>query len=251
MVSVVILGSGNVAQHLIRAFGKSTLVNLVQVYSRNPLTLQNLLPSDKIISDVGQITQADLYIVSVLDDAIAQVCESLEFSGRLVVHTSGTKPIDVIPSRFKRGVFYPLQTFSKTREIDYGAIPFCLETEHPEDFRLLETVAGAISPHIYRMDSAQRKALHAAAVFVSNFTNHLYAIGNKICSENNIPFDVLKPLILETARKVMTLSPVEAQTGPAIRHDQGTIDAHLAFLGPEYRDLYEKLTHSIQNEQKL
>lgn len=251
MISVVILGSGNVAQHLIRAFLQSTHINLVQAYSRNRSALESLLPSDKITDEINKITDADVYIVSVSDDAIAQVCESLEFSDRLIAHTSGTKPMDVIPSRFRRGVFYPLQTFSKTRKIDYATIPFCLESENPADFEILSNAALAISPNIYKMDSNQRKALHVAAVFVSNFSNHLYAIGNKICRENDIPFDVLKPLIRETAEKVMTLTPAEAQTGPAIRHDNGTIESHLAFLNGEYRELYEKLTHSIQNEQKL
>ena len=128
----------------------------------------------------------------------------------------------------------------------------CLETLVPEDYAILEKVATAISDNVHAINSHQRKALHVAAVFVNNFTNYLYQLGNEICIENHVPFDILKPLILETAEKLLTLSPKEAQTGPALRNDTKTIEKHLDFLeNPEYKNLYQLLTQSIQHVKKL
>ncbi|HSN48940.1 MAG TPA: DUF2520 domain-containing protein, partial [Flavobacterium sp.] len=126
-----------------------------------------------------------------------------------------------------------------------------LESENETDFELLRIVAETISKKVYDINSVQRKALHISAVFVNNFVNHLYQIGNEICIENKLPFEVLKPLILETANKVMNLSPREAQTGPAIRNDEQTIAGHLDFLLDEnQKKIYKTLTQSIQNNGK-
>jgi predicted short-subunit dehydrogenase-like oxidoreductase (DUF2520 family) len=156
-------------------------------------------------------------------------------------------------SKNKRGVFYPLQTFSKNVAVDFSEIPICLETQIDADFAILEKVARSISDKVLNISELQRQALHVSAVFVNNFVNQLYQIGNEICLENNISFEVLKPLILETAKKLMTLSPKEAQTGPASRNDKQTIERHLKFLSDEnQRNIYKILTQSIQdNAQKL
>ena len=152
----------------------------------------------------------------------------------------------------KRGVFYPLQTFSKDKQVDFSIIPICLESEYPGDFSLLETLAKCISENVYKIDSKQRQALHVAAVFVSNFTNHMYKLGSDICNDNNIPFDILKPLIVETADKIMHLSPQEAQTGPAIRNDKKTLEKHLEFIKDQnQKNIYNTITESIQNVKKL
>jgi predicted short-subunit dehydrogenase-like oxidoreductase (DUF2520 family) len=144
-----------------------------------------------------------------------------------------------------------LQTFTKNKAVDFSQIPFCLESENDSDFELLEKVAKSISNNVFKSNEKQRKALHISAVFVNNFVNEMYRIGNEICDENKIPFEILKPLILETVNKVMTLSPKEAQTGPAKRNDKQTIEAHLDFLSNEnHAKIYKILTQSIQNNGK-
>lgn len=251
MIKVSIIGSGNVAQHLIKAFSQSAEVELVQVFSRQKESVAHLLDLDKITNDLDTLAEADLYIIAVSDDAIADISSQLPFKNHLVVHTSGSVALDNLNENNRKGVFYPLQTFSKNKEVDFKIIPICLESENATDFQLLEKVSHSISDKIFAINSEQRKALHVAAVFVNNFVNHLYEIGNDICTENQVPFEILKPLIQETADKVMTLSPKEAQTGPAKRNDTDTIEAHLSFISDEnQKNIYKILTQSIQNNAK-
>lgn len=255
MTKVIIIGSGNVAQHLIVAFQNSqnmgTEIELIQVFSRKKESISNLLDLDKITDDLATLEEADLYIIAVSDDAIADVSSQLPFKNRLVVHTSGSIPLNDLDDDNRKGVFYPLQTFTKNKEVDFKTIPICLESENATDFQLLEKVAKMISDKVFAINSEQRKALHVAAVFVNNFTNHLYQIGSEICQENQVPFDILKPLIAETAQKIMILSPEEAQTGPAKRNDTTTIEAHEAFLSDEnHLKIYKTLTQSIQHNGK-
>jgi len=251
MIKVVLIGSGNVAQHLIEAFAKSKKIDIVQVFSRQKEAVTLLLEPGKVTNDFTNLAQADLYIIAVSDDAIASVSSQLPFINRLVVHTSGSVSIDALDKKNRNGIFYPLQTFSKKADIDFSQIPICLESENETDFELLAKVADFVSNKVYKINSEQRKALHVSAVFVNNFVNHMYQIGNEICLNNKVPFDILKPLILETANKVMTLSPKEAQTGPAIRNDKQTIGSHLDFLLDENQaTIYKTLTQSIQNNGK-
>lgn len=251
MIRITIIGSGNVAQHLIKAFSASSLVEIVQAFSRKKEALSHLLDSDKIVTEFSALKSANLYIISVSDNAIAEVSSQLPFENQLVVHTSGTTSIDVLDSKNKKGVFYPLQTFSKSKEVDFSIIPICLETEDQIDYTILEDAAKSISNAVFSISSEQRKALHVAAVFVNNFTNHLYQIGQEICEEHQVPFEVLKPLIQETAEKIKILDPVDAQTGPAKRHDSVTTDAHLNFITNEnQKNIYKILTQSIQHNGK-
>lgn len=251
MIRITLIGSGNVAQHLIKAFAKSEVVEIAQVFSRKKETLASLIDFDKIVNDYESLKEADLYIIAVSDKAISEVSKQLPFQNRVVVHTSGAASLDVLDPKNRKGVFYPLQTFSKNKEIDFSTIPMCLEAENTFDFRVLETVAKSISNAVFAINSDQRKALHVAAVFVNNFTNHLYQIGQEICDEHKVPFEVLKPLIQETAEKINTLTPIDAQTGPAKRHDSTTIDAHLEYLNNEnQKNIYKILTQSIQNNGK-
>jgi len=251
MIKVVLIGSGNVAQHLIMAFAKSNEIDIVQVFSRQKENTLSLLDSNKITNDYNDLVEADLYIIAVSDDSISKVSSQLPFENRLVVHTSGSVPIDSLDTKNRRGIFYPLQTFTKNKAVDFSQIPICLESENDSDFDLLEKVAQSISNNVFKSNEKQRKALHISAVFVNNFVNEMYRIGNEICDENKIPFEILKPLILETVNKVMTLSPKEAQTGPAKRNDTQTIEAHLDFLSNEnHATIYKILTQSIQNNGK-
>jgi predicted short-subunit dehydrogenase-like oxidoreductase (DUF2520 family) len=186
MFKVVLIGSGNVAQHLIQAFAKSEKIDVIQVFSRQKETIIPLLDSDKITSDFNDLAQADLYIIAVSDDAIGEVFSQLPFENRFVVHTSGAVSLSVLDKKNRNGIFYPLQTFSKKAEIDFSQIPICLETKNESDLELLITVSKTISKKVYTITSEQRKALHVAAVFVNNFTNHLYQIGNEICLDNKV-----------------------------------------------------------------
>lgn len=255
MIKISIIGSGNVAQHLITTFQDleklGTEVELVQAFSRKRESLTHLLPFEKITTNFDDLQEVDVYLVAVSDDAIEKLSEQLPFKNRLVVHTSGSMPLTILKDNNRKGVFYPLQSFTKGKAVDFKNIPICVESENGTDFKLLEKIARAISDKVYAINSEQRKALHVAAVFVNNFTNHLYAIGNDICQKNQIPFDILKPLMEETVQKLQTLSPSEAQTGPAIRHDEKTIAAHEAFLENENQlNLYKILTQSIQENGK-
>lgn len=248
MLKVVVIGSGNVAQHLISVFNQSGNIKVVQAFARNPAALYHLLTAEKITDSYPQIEEADVYFIAVSDNAVAGISSNLPFSGRLVVHTSGSIAITQLDAKNRRGVFYPLQTFSKQKDVDFSQVPICLESESEKDYAILKTLADSASGNVYSINSQQRQSLHIAAVFVSNFVNHMYTLGNSICEENQISFDILKPLIQETANKVQELQPKEAQTGPAKRHDTATIDSHLNFLTDDnLKSIYKLLTKSIQS----
>ncbi len=251
MITISIIGSGNVAQHLITEFSKHSNLEIIQVCARNPNALRNLIEAKKITSEFENLKKADLYIISISDDAIFEIASKLNIENQLVAHTSGSLSINILGHKNRRGIFYPLQTFSKSKPINFKNIPICLEAENEIDYKILTEVAQTISNSVFNISSEQRKSLHISAVFVSNFVNHLYKIGFDICKENKVPFEIIKPLIQETAQKVMTLSPTEAQTGPAIRNDFKTIQSHLEFLSDEnQKKIYTTITQSIQNHGK-
>jgi predicted short-subunit dehydrogenase-like oxidoreductase (DUF2520 family) len=251
MIQIVIIGSGNVAQHLINAFAKSDTVQVKQVFARNKESIAHLLDPNQITTNINTLAEADLYIIAISDNAIADVSAQINFQNKLVVHTSGSLSIDDLSDNNRKGVFYPLQTFSKNTAVNFAAIPICIEAQNNDDHQLLETVAKSISDKTFNINSQQRKALHISAVFVCNFVNHLYQIGHTICQESNINFDILKPLITETAHKIMSLSPSDAQTGPAKRNDTQTINTHLNFLSDEnQKEIYKLLTKSIIDHGK-
>lgn len=252
MIKIVLLGSGNVASHLIKAMEANDAIDLIQVYARSKKSLVNLIESSKITTSFADLKEADVYVISVSDKAIEEVSNQIPFTDKLVVHTSGTMDFRVMHPKNKRGVFYPLQTFSKSKKNDIKSVPFCLETENVEDYKTIENLAKSLSNSVYAINGEQRKSLHISAVFVSNFVNHMYQIGNALCEENKVPFAILQPLIEETANKIKMLSPTEAQTGPAIRNDEPTIQKHLETLkNPTHKELYRQLTLSIQNVKKL
>ncbi len=233
MISVLLVGKGNVAAHLYTAFLNAHNINITQISSRN----------------LDIIPKADVTIIAVSDDAIAEV--SSKIKNDFVVHTSGSVSMNDLKNNSKKGVFYMLQTFSKDKKVSFSKVPFCLEAKTEKEYKLLKTLAKSIGKKIYSISSEQRTILHVAAVFVNNFTNHLYKIGNDICKENNVPFEILQPLIKETASKIETLSPKKAQTGPAIRNDEKTIKNHLNLLNKNQQQIYKIFTKSIQNGDKL
>lgn len=248
MKTINIIGSGNVAYHLMENIDTLPDFRLQQVAVRSKEKVLDLVSEDLIVTDIKNLNPADLTIIAVTDDAIKLVSDEIPYQNHLVVHTSGTTSMQMLNDKNRKGVFYPLQTFSKSRPVDFKNIPLCLETEQENDLKYLKVLAQQMSDKVYEISSEQRKSLHVSAVFVSNFVNHMYAIGDKICEENNIPFEILHPLIQETAVKITSLSPEEAQTGPAVRHDEKTITAHQNFLTNEtFKNIYKLITESIQN----
>lgn len=248
MISVVILGAGNVATHLFKAFNKADNIIVNQWFNRNLKSIEAYKNKVDITDDLSTLKDADIYILAVSDDAIAELSSQIPFENRLVVHTSGSVSVYDIDKKHKRGVFYPLQTFSKDAEMDFKNVPICLETINKECYATIKNLAVAIGSPKKRVNGDQRKILHLAAVFVNNFTNQLYRIGHEITESEGAEFDMLKPLILETAKKVQDLSPFKAQTGPAMRNDKKTIKKHLKLLKEQHhKDIYELLTTSIQH----
>ncbi len=246
MISVVVIGNGNVAHHLTKTFIKNEHIKLLQVYARTIKNIKYLQNTTSITDDLSLITEADICILAVSDGAISEISSQLNIKG-LVVHTSGSVAMNSLKNKGRKGVFYPLQSFSKEKEVTFKEIPFCLEAENENDLQLLERLAATIGEKIYRINSQQRSKLHAAAVFVNNFTNHMYKIGNDICNEYHVPFEVLYPLIKETAEKMEYMEPKEAQTGPAKRNDIETMKRHLHLLTKEQQEIYKTITKSIQN----
>ncbi len=247
MITVVLLGAGNVAHHLFKAFSAAENVQVKQWYNRSIRVLEPYKTTVAVTDDLSNIVEADIYVIAVSDDAIAELSSALPFEDRFVVHTSGSANIHDLDKKNRRGVFYPLQTFSKAVDLDFTQVPLCLETLHKSDYPVLKSLAESVSNTIKRVNSNQRAALHLAAVFVNNFTNQLFRVAHEITESESTEFDLLKPLIMETAKKVQELSPYLAQTGPAKRHDKKTIKRHLKQLENEHhKDIYKLLTASIQ-----
>ena len=249
MITIVFLGFGNVNFHLINTLYKHNKDSVIQVYNRSEINLNKELNKIPFTTDLSKIKEADLYIIGIPDDAIAAFSETLPLKNKLVVHTSGSVSMEALSKRNRKGVFYPLQTFSKNREVNFNTIPICIEAKEEADLELLTNLGNSLSEKVVEIDSDERSKLHLAAVFVNNFVNHLYAIGDDILGNNELSFDLLHPLIEETASKVKTLSPSEVQTGPARRGDQKTIEKHLHLLkeGPE-SELYQQLTESLMKK---
>lgn len=254
-MEIVLLGSGNVATHLAKAL-KAKGENVVQVYSPNLVNAKLLADSiaAEAVNDLNAVkTDAGLYIISVKDDAIESIAEGLKAVSGLVVHTSGTTDIKVLSAYVKQaGVFYPLQTFSKTKEVDFDRIPLCIEATDADQLEVLHKLAAKLSQQVYELDGEKRKVLHLAAVFACNFPNHLYALANQVLQQNGLDFEIIRPLIAETADKVMTNLPENVQTGPAVRADESTMNKHLSMLKdmPELHEIYQTLSNSIKLMRK-
>ncbi|WP_299705368.1 Rossmann-like and DUF2520 domain-containing protein [uncultured Pontibacter sp.] len=253
-MKTALIGAGNVAWHLGKALHQAGH-EIVAVYSPTEATRHDLaqqLPPTTPIStlDLTQV-EAELVLIAVPDSALASVAANLKVpSGTIVAHTSGSQPLEVLQGikGARAGVFYPLQTFSKSKPVDFRTIPILLEAEDELTLRALQEVASTVSSEVHRVDSDKRKQLHLAAVFACNFTNHLLGISRELLQQAQLPDTLLQPLIQETIAKAMLQHPFRVQTGPAIRHDQNVIDAHLHMLAdqPLYQVLYRLLTQSIQ-----
>ena len=259
MVKVVLIGAGNVATHIGKALVRSGQ-QVLQVYSRTAASAQRLasqlqpypLSTIEAVTSLDRLTnEADLYLISVKDDALETVipaaCKGRE--NRLFIHTAGSMPTSIFEGHCHRyGVLYPMQTFSKDKPLDFSKIPLFIEANSEETTAALETLARQLSERVCRLSTASRRQLHLSAVFACNFANHCYAIAHQLVQEVGIPFEVLLPLIDETADKVHLLPPRQAQTGPAVRCDEKVMQAQLALLAhhPLYADIYRIMSQSIQ-----
>lgn len=254
--SVVFIGAGNLATNLAKALYRKGF-RIVQVYSRTIDSARTLAGQIEatFTNNLQDITsEAQLYIVSLKDSAVMELLPEIAAHKKnaLLVHTAGSMPMSTWEGYAKRyGVFYPMQTFSKQRIVDFKEIPFFIEAAHLEDVQLLKKIASTLSERVYEADSEQRKSLHLAAVFTCNFTNHMYALAAELLEKYNLPFNVMLPLIDETARKVHELDPRVAQTGPAVRYDENVINNHLHMLedAPDMQQLYELISKSIFNRK--
>lgn len=245
MNTVTILGYGNVGQALSAAFSSLSDFEVRQIYCRTPQNLEETPPFE-VVSDLQKLAEADLYLLCVSDDAIEEVSNQLPFNDRLVAHTSGSMPLSILNNQKCKGVFYPLQTFTPGKQIPWAEVPFCLEADRDEDLKTLKKFCSPLSERVYELNSEQRKKLHLAAVVVNNFVNHLYYRGEELCKSHGIPFEILHPLILETAQKITEVTPYDAQTGPARRNDQKTLNSQLSqLMDTPLENLYSILTDSI------
>jgi predicted short-subunit dehydrogenase-like oxidoreductase (DUF2520 family) len=247
---ITIIGSGNVATHLAAAFKNAGHI-IMQVYSRDMHNASLLAYHVKAeaIDNLDQINpEADLFVIAVKDDAIEAIVSGLAKYQKLIVHTSGATDLQVLLKYTQSaGVFYPLQTFSKTKEVNFNTVPLCIEGANEQITSQLNELAYTITQNVYRINSAERKTLHLAAVFACNFPNYLYYLSQQLLAEQKLPFDLLRPLIQETAEKVQEYLPASVQTGPAVRNDEKTMDAHLQLLheNPELQQLYKLLSQGI------
>ena len=251
-MNITFVGAGNLATNL--AVALKVKHNITCVYSRTMESAKCL--ADRVggipVNDIRDIKRgADIYIIAVKDDIIQDVAKQLANLAKdaLVVHTAGTVGINALPTK-RRGVFYPMQTFSKQRILDFEDIPIFIEANQQTDIDILNNLASSISNRVMIVDGEQRKILHLAAVFCCNFFNHCAAISQDILERFNIPFNVMLPLINETCQKMNVLKPKQSQTGPAVRNDKSVMTAHIDMLNSinasKWTKIYELISESIQ-----
>jgi len=249
-MEIVMLGAGNVATHLSKSLQQNGF-SIAQVFSRSTDAAKQLSDQLKVgfTSSYDEIYKgADIYIYALKDSALESIISEINQPDAVHVHTAGSVSINVFGAKAKKyGVIYPLQTFSKTKELNFREIPLFIEGNDMSTTRFLVEIAHQLSDHCYILDSVQRKKIHLSAVFACNFTNLMYSMANELIEDANLPFDILKPLITETADKVMHLSPDLAQTGPAVRYDTNIISEHIKMLHdrPELLKVYKDLSDLI------
>jgi predicted short-subunit dehydrogenase-like oxidoreductase (DUF2520 family) len=251
---IVFVGAGNLATNLALELKRRSF-RIVQVYSRTmesatALAGEIACPATNNVAEI--VSDAELYIFSVKDDALPELLKQMPSNNGLWVHTAGSVPMNIFkPYSENFGVIYPFQTFSKTRRVDFKAVPFFIEANTPENLKKLRKVCSQLSGSVAELSSEKRRYLHLTGVFACNFANHLYTISKKLLEKEDIPFDVLLPLIDETTAKVHTLSPEAAQTGPAVRYDKKVIDRHLTMLDDSrLREIYRLISENIYETSK-
>lgn len=251
--TIVLLGAGNlgvqIGAHLLK--NKQDFV-LKQWYNRS---FDGLLPfqlQTQITDDETALSPADVYLVCLKDDVMDAVVARLNIpAATLVLHTSGMNDLHALQGNFKKGVFYPLQTFNKNKFTDFSQTPFMIEATDSLSLSLVESLARCFTDLVYRANSKQRAVLHLSAVLVNNFTNHLYHIASDVCNEHQVDFNALLPILSSTASRVaMGEAPQNLQSGPAVRGDLKTMKKHLKMLDDEQRLLYQMISDSILKKKK-
>ena len=245
-MQIVLIGSGNVAFHLAKAFSEAQ-IPVSQIFGRNTTELQKISEQFSIPFSTETLADADLYIISVSDSSIAEVSSLIKNENVLVAHTSGSVSREALSGNYRKSVFYPLQTFSKSKNLDYSKIPFFIDAENENDEEILKNLASKISKNVMLANDEKRKYIHLTAVFACNFVNHLFARAKEISDSQGIPFDYFLPLIDETTQKIHELEPKLAQTGPAIRNDEKVLKLHESLLTDEEKlKIYKTLNESIK-----
>lgn len=249
-MQTVIIGSGNVAYHLAKAFVLNA-IPVAQIFGRNEEQLKSISEELNIPYSTKKLNEADIYIICVSDQSVGEVSRLITEKNCLVAHTSGSLPIDILAGEYRKSSFYPLQTFSKSKTLDYRQIPFFIEAENKEDMNTLSDIASAISRNVMESTYEKRKYIHLTAVFACNFVNHLFSRAKEISDAQEIPFDYFLPLIDETVQKIHEIEPKSAQTGPAVRNDKRILELHEQLLKDESLDIYKTMNHSIQKMYEL
>ncbi len=254
MSKVTVIGAGNVGTHIaLRLIQCGHQV--IQVFSRSIEKATSLANKTQAVA-TDSLTEigpdADFYILAVHDDAIKTVAEKLVIHKKgIIAHTSGTVSSSTLSSKVNYGVFYPLQTFSLQQPADFNQLPFCIYGNNNDTERKLLHLAQSICPNTYLIDDNQRASLHVAAVFVNNFSNFMFSIDNDICSQKDVSFKILQPLIEETVKKIKDHPPFSVQTGPAIRGDIETMQKHINSLSSNktYQEIYQLISQAIINKK--
>lgn len=245
-MKIVIIGSGNVAFHLAKAFTQNN-IEVSQIFGRNEVELNKISEELNIPYSTKELADADLYLISVSDAAVEQVSDLIKTEKALVAHTSGSLPIEILKGNYRKASFYPLQTFSKTKNLDYSKIPFFIETENQIDEKSLFELASIISENVETSDYEKRKYIHLTAVFACNFVNHLFARAKEIADSQDLDFNYFIPLIDETVEKIHHLEPKLAQTGPAVRGDERILKLHEDLItDEEHLKIYQLMNESIK-----
>ncbi len=251
MIKVVLLGSGNVAYHLALALKSAANVAIVQRYSRNGTHNDYFDPALPCTNNLNELKEADVYILAVKDEVIGRLSRNLRGIKGLVVHTSGSIPLMELHQDLRKGVLYPVQTLRIDQPVNFSEIPLVIEAERDQDLELLHELASALSKKVVKLNSKEREKLHISAVFANNFSNYMFICAEALCIEHNISFDILRPMILETGKKLQYLDPLQAQTGPARRNDQAIIEKHLDALEGDKKEIYKLLSDSITSTYQI
>lgn len=249
-MKIVLIGSGNVAYHLAKAFSEAG-ITLSQIFGRNEKDLAEISTECHIPYSTQKLEDADFYLIAVSDSSVEEVSQLITKKKCLVAHTSGSLPKEILKGNYRKASFYPLQTFSKTKNLVYKEIPFFLEAKNNEDFSFMKKLTLKISPNVMKSSYEQRKYIHITAVFTCNFVNHLYARAKEITDKQDIPFQYFLPLIDETTEKIHHLTPKKAQTGPAVRNDERVLQLHEALLNKEHLEMYQLFNQSIKKMYEL
>jgi len=249
-MQIVIIGSGNVAYHLAKAFTQKN-IPLAQLFGRNEEDLNKISQELNIPYSINNLEDADLYIICVSDSSVENISKLITKKDCLVAHTSGSLPKQILVGEYRKSSFYPLQTFSKSKALDYSKIPFFIETENSEDQKTLTGLASEISENVMESSHEKRKYIHLTAVFACNFVNHLFSRAKEISDAQEIPFDYFLPLIDETVKKIHEIEPKSAQTGPAARNDKRVLELHEQLLADESLKIYKTMNHSIKKMYDL